>query len=701
MHYKKAGKILFIIKIKYFSTLIAEFTRGPLILHFLKTSNMAKLIGGLGGAIGSKYLKNKNQLVFVEFNGSISKYDFVPGLASIVSQGTAIIKGTWLFDCETGNNVANDGTADIWWEQIDTVKRQMVPRGNAQIVNLGIVNFAQVTPASLLSYNYSSNPVIGNNDASNKLVNGDVFCVKTREGNYCKLQVVAYDYNLKVNWVTYKLNPAYAKIGLGYTQPEDIAVLSNEQTAYVTERSGDIVRVNLANANRNVSAVVCSGLTAPHQLYLDEANNNAYVVEFANPGKLYRVNLGTGAKTVLYSGLNNAVGLVMTANLKFAYVSEQGSSSISRIDIAGGTKTTIATGLTAPFFLTWADTTESRLLVAERDPANKVSMVDVTKTSANVSLFIGGVPVRPSSVAVVQPGNYCVFSDAEIDQYFLTTNVNSWLYKGIGYVPWNLVTAAGKADTTTQPAYPFQFAKDSPFGGTLPINIDHYHAWNSGVRYYKVLIDGVPRSDSWNDLVLNTANGHYDIIELQKPDSSGFYSVHDPVKVYYNTDLGCLLDSTTVTNALHNLKVEFYNAAKVLVSTMGNALLVNNEKCVAALDMPMVGANHADPNCGYLKYTNTAQNVTLHWTASHPKGFATYSFVIIKGANTLDSVAGSLLPATFFTMDYIKTVAFLLGGCPGVAAFAESLYVATTVINGVGRQSQYDASSTVAFCLAP
>jgi hypothetical protein len=103
----------------------------------------------------------------------------------------------------------------------------------------------------------------------------------------------------------------------------------------------------------------------------------------------------------------------------------------------------------------------------------------------------------------------------------------------------------------------------------------------------------------------------------------------------------------------------------------------------------------------YLKYTNTGQNVTLHWTASHPKGFATYSFVIIKGANTLDSITGSLLPATSFTMDYIKTVAFLLGTCPGVAAFAESLYVATTIINGVGRQSQYDASSIVAFCLAP
>jgi len=665
---------------------------------------MKKLIGGLGGAIGSRYLKNKNQLVFVEYSGFISKLDLVQSVASTVSKGTAIIKGTWLFDCETGSMLAPAATLDLWWEQMTATNRQMVPQGGAKIVNLGKVSFTSVTPAAMQSYTYTTNPIPANNDATNKLVNGDVFCVQTREGNYCKIQVVNYDYNLTIKWVTYKLNPAYARIGSGYTNPEDIAVLKDEKTAYITERSGNLLKVDLTNANRIAATIVCSGLVAPQQLWVDEVNKQAYVVEYANPGKLIRVNLTTGVKTDLHSGLNFAVGLTLSSDLAYAYVSEQGLAGITRIELATGIKALIANGLINPFFLTWTDSTETKLLVPERDPANKISLIDVTKTSANVSAFISGAAFRPSSIAVINSGSYCVCSDSEIDQFFLTENVNNWLYKGIGYVPWNLIPANGKADTTLQPLYPFQFPKDSPFGGTLPVNIDHRRAWDSGIVYYKVLIDGVARRDTWNDLIMNPANGRYEIIELQKTDTNGYYPVHNPAKVYYNTDLGCLLNSTSgITNALHALKVEFYNSARVLISSMGNALYVNNQQCTASIDMPLLDGLHADPNCGYLKYVDTTHNVTLHWAASHPQGFATYSFVVIKGAYTLpgSNVNGSLFPATTFAFDFIKPVTFFLGSCPKVAAFAEYLYVATTVINGVGRQSQYDASASVAFCLAP
>lgn len=65
------------------------------------------------------------------------------------------------------------------------------------------------------------------------VINGDVFCVQTREGNYCKLHVVAY----------------------------------------VTERAGNLLKVDLTNANRSAAAVVCSGLTAPQQLWVDEVHH--------------------------------------------------------------------------------------------------------------------------------------------------------------------------------------------------------------------------------------------------------------------------------------------------------------------------------------------------------------------------------------------------------------------------------------------
>lgn len=662
---------------------------------------MKQLATGLGGAIGSRYLKNHNQLVFTEYNGSISKVDLSPSGAIVLSQGTVLLKGTWSLDCETGNQANTSAPSDIFWEQVDPVKRKMTPLGTSQIVNLGPVNYAAITPALLAGYNYTSTPINGSNDATNKLVANDVFCVRTREGNYCKLLVLAYGYDIKLQWTTYKLNPAYAKLGTGYSNPEDIAVLSNEQTAYVTERAGNLVRVNLTNANRAVSAVVASGMTAPQQLWVDEAHNQAYVVEYAAKGKLYRIDLGTGTKTVVYSGLNMAVGLTLSSDLAAAYVTEQGSNSLSRITLGTGVKTTIATGLTSPFFLTWSDSTETRLLVAERDPANRISMVDVSRTSANVSSFITGTAVRPSSIAVIQPGTYCVCCEAEVDEHFLTLNVATGLYKGIGYVPWNLINAAGKADTTTQPAYPFQFPKDSPFGGTLPVLIDHQAAWDSGAFYYRVMVDGVPRLDVWSDLRLNPANGKYEIIEQMQPDASGFYKVHNPINRYYNADLGCLLVSTNLSNSLHaSFTVEFYNTAHAVISTKTHKLHIDNNQCVASMDMPVLDGTSAQPQCGYLKYTDKTHLVTLHYMASHPMGFANYSFSIIKGAFGHYSVGGPLVPNPFI-QNYTESVNSLLGTCPTVAAFAESLYVATTVINGVGRQSQYDASASLAFCLAP
>jgi hypothetical protein len=662
---------------------------------------MKKLIGGLGGAIGSRYLKNKNQLVFTEYAGFISTYNLVQPLAVIVSQGTATITGTWHFDCETGTMTTPGTTLDFWWEQMTAVQRQIVPQGGALAINLGIVDFASITPAAMQTYAYTANPINGNNDSSNKLVNGAVFCVKTREGNYCKLKVVTYGYNLTVQYITYKLQSAYTRIGSGYSQPEDVAMRSDEATAYVTERTGNLLKVSLGAANRASAAVVCSGLNTPQQLWLDEVHNQAYTVEYSSIGRLIRVDLTTGTKTVIYTGLNLPIGLVVSSDLDYAYVSEQGTSSISRIDLSTATKMTVATGLTNPFFLTWNDSTETRLLVAERDPANRVSIVDITKTSGNVNILLTGTGVRPSSVAVTAPGTYEVFCDAELDEF--TVSISSgFLYKGIGYVPWNLIPASGKADTTTQPAYPYQFPKDSPFGGTLPVNIDHINAWNTDVRYYKVLIDGNPRFDSWSDLRMNPANGKYEISEVQKPDVNGFYPIHNAAFVYYNTDLGCLLNSTSLSDGLHSLTVQFFNAAHVQVSSMGNALMVNNEMCVASMDIPTLDSVAANPACGYLKYTATTGQVKLHWSASHPKGFATYSFGVVKGVNSIFGLNGPLVPpATSFTYDYIKTVAQMLDTCPTVAAFYEALSVYTTVINGVGRQAQYDAYASVAFCLAP
>lgn len=147
------------------------------------------------------------------------------------------------------------------WEQIDNVKRQMVPAGGAGIVNLGNMNFAALTPVALQALTFGSTSIIGNYDASNQLVNNDVFAVQTKEGNVAKIRVVQYGYDMTIEWVTYKLDSP--RHGLHY--PEDIAVGSDEKTAYVTERTGNLLKVDFTNAIRPAAVVLASGLVAPQR----------------------------------------------------------------------------------------------------------------------------------------------------------------------------------------------------------------------------------------------------------------------------------------------------------------------------------------------------------------------------------------------------------------------------------------------------
>lgn len=79
-------------------------------------------------------------------------------------------------------------------------------------------------------------------------------------------------------------------------------------------------------------------------------------MEYAPNGRLFRIDLPTGAKTTILSGLQNAVGVVLSADRQFAYISEQTTGPdqgrISRFQLSNGQRHPVVTGLTAPFFLT-------------------------------------------------------------------------------------------------------------------------------------------------------------------------------------------------------------------------------------------------------------------------------------------------------------------------------------------------------------
>jgi len=619
-----------------------------------------KLATGLGGAIGSDFVRSSNQLYFVEFNGKLSVLNLVRPLVGIVAQGTTVITGTFVFDCETGA-LGGVGTAgDIWWEQIDAVRRLMVPQNNAKVLNLGLVNFDALTHVELQNLPYGTTPIIGNNDASNQLVNGDVFAVQTNVGNYTKIKVLQYGRDIKVQWVTYRVGPRYRVLGTGYTQPEDIKVTAGGRYAYVTERNGNFLRVDLTNANRAAATVVTAGMTAPHQIALDEAHGQAYVAEFTGgaTGIIWRVDLSGGSKSAVFTGLQGCTGLLITKDLRFAYVAEQvpGANRVARINLATAQREILTTAVTNPFFMEWADEDESRIILPERDPVNRITMLDLSATPIGVSHLLTGVPSRPSSLVLINPATMIVCSDAEIDQFDLLGPFFSLagpLFMGIGLVPVDHIINTGNnntdgyADTTDNPAYIFK-VKDAPFGGTLAIMINHNAALLAGARYYKLFVNQVtpaptapmePRQ-SFSDYLWSSASSSF-VPQSTGPDPGGFYPVRLPTQIWYNPLLGYMLDTSILTNGLCVIDIKLYNAARVeipVTSIHSRRVKIDNQWPVAKIEKIL----HDGIEIPVCQIVNSGTDqFTFRITANDPQGhLLSWSLSALWGDNKSATVGG-------------------------------------------------------------
>ena len=671
-----------------------------------------QLVTGLAGAVGCDFRTSQNQLVFVEFGGKLSTLDLFP-VATIVAQSpSTILKGTFLFDFDSGVQGGLSPNADVFWEQMTATARQMAPQNTARIVNLGAVDFNSLTAQTLQSLTYGSAPIPGSTDASNKLVPGDVFAVRTTSGNYAKVKVLTYGYNLTIQWITYNVPSGYKVIGTGYNQPEDVKVSTDGVHAYITERSGDLVKVVLtpSSSNRSTATVVASGLTAPQQLFLDEVHNAAYLVEFAAAGSLLKINLTTGAKTAITSALNFPVGVTLSSDLQYAYVTEQttgpDSGRVSSIQLSSAARTTIVKGLVAPFFLTWADTSQDALLLPLRDPSNSIISVNIALDTSN--LVAAGVPNRPSSIALANPGLMLICSDSVIESVAFTSfPADGPLLMGIGFIPFDKILQSPPGPlvgtATTDPGYFFPVT-NAPFGGTLPIMVNYQTALDDSASYYQVKIDGVPHTDAWSDYFWNGA--HY-VLQTVTPitvgPSAGCYPVRPlgQLFLWMNPSLGDLLDTTGLTNGLHTLTLQFLDSAgNPKVAAPPLVLEINNQPAIASLGLPTVGGAPAD-SCGVFHYgANTAAVVSIAFTASQPANYANYSFSMVRGVTGVALPPPTSGPVNPAPGPITSTVATLLGPCP-TAGFAVELYVAVTMTNGWGRQSQYDASSLLAFVLTP
>lgn len=544
------------------------------------------LYSPLAGAIGSDYSSSTNRVYFTEYAGKLSSLDLIRGYGGVASQGTTTLHGTWIFDFDSGAEVDHAPSAggDVWWRQKTSVKRQMEPWGGAQIAFLGTLAFNSVSYADLQGVDYGTAPIIGNDDSTNLLVPGAMFAVKTKAGNYAKVRVETYGYNLMIRWRTYKLKSPYKVLGTGYAQPEDVALSGDGLYAYVTERTGALLKVKLNNANRSAATVITDGMTAPHQIALDEDHGYAFVVEYGSPGKLIRVDLMTGAKTTLRDDLENAIGLVVTSDMEFAYVSEQAAAGgrLLRINLQTGVREELVSGMSSPFFLTWADPGENGLLTTERDPANRVSLIDLTQPTVTVTHLATGVANRPSSVAVVGPLKLVVCSDAQISELLLADSVFNTagpLLLGFGHVP---ATDLDGGYATTAPGYFFQ-VKDAPFGGSVSLMFNHEKARTLGAKYYRVSVGSDVQTASWVDYKWSSSAKKF-VAATQNATASGYFKVRSANQLWYNHWLGFRLNTRGLANGLQTVKVTIHKSTGAKIGEDTATLMIDNSKPRASIN---------------------------------------------------------------------------------------------------------------------
>lgn len=147
-------------------------------------------------------------------------------------------------------------------------------------------------------------------------------------------------------------------------------------------------------------------------------------------------------------------------------------------------------------------------------------------------------------------------------------------------------------------------------------------------------------------------------------------------------------------------------------------LHIDNNRSTAAIDAPETSVNNVTNDCGFLRYNNVSDSVTLAFHANHPTNQAVFHFSMIRGVNpvTAATVAGhpevsttpvavqDAVPGHAYMGDgagnnaQTYTAGVLLGDCEN-AAYALSLGVYGKATNGWGRVG-YDAGTLRAFALA-
>jgi hypothetical protein len=436
-------------------------------------------------------------------------------------------------------------------------------------------------------------------------------------------------------------------LGKGYGYLSDIVLSADGLHAYVMEHGGgNLLRLPLSNLDRAAAKVIASGL-ALHwgsQIGLDEAHGCAYIVD--GTYKLTKINISTGAVSHLARiGQGTNRGVLASSDGRFVYVSDD-SGAIFRYDLAAGTSTVVANGLHGPRYMFWADAGESTMVFVQNGPPGMVMKLDLTTPTPSLVPLAGPTADAPYSLALPSPDHLLVACGRVVGDVNLTSSIYNAagpIFLAIGFVPADKTHLPGGyadtvSDTKLDPSYP-KF-KDAPFGGTLPLMINHDAARAMKANFYKVLIGPVKGKQKevnqpYGDYCWNAALNRFEF-KLQVP-VNGFYALHKAGEIWLNYWLGAQLETGGQTNGLNTISIQLFGRqdtsteiGSVNDSGRSATVMIDNTLPVASIDQIL----HDGSPVGTCAIVNSGSpNFSFIITAQAQRHLAGWSLVAYWGDN--------------------------------------------------------------------
>jgi len=188
------------------------------------------------------------------------------------------------------------------------------------------------------------------------------------------------------------------------SDPMDVAYRASTGEYYIVDfTANSLYAVRRGETQPRIVADANTGsgpaLNNPNRIEIDDENGIAYVADY---DLVMSVDLATGARQVIVSGLTYLTGLAADFANRRIYVA-QGSGSVYRIDLASGAPQAIALGFPVGFTAGLAfDSEKSRLIVAKSYPVG-LEAIDVatgTRTPIPAASNCGPKLVAPQGIAV-------------------------------------------------------------------------------------------------------------------------------------------------------------------------------------------------------------------------------------------------------------------------------------------------------------